>query len=172
MTSLTYDRDQRSWARMGRRAPAMGLALPHSSGVAQLGPIGIGVDCSGSIYQRLEILQAFQAEVRGIIEDCAPSEVAVAYFDSQVTGLGIFGVGEPISLKPVGGGGTAYSPAIEVFNKMTTTPEVLIVLTDLICHDYGPPPNYPVLWVVYGAGGIDPRSVPFGEVIMMNEFLA
>ena len=41
-------------------------------------------------------------------------------------------------------------------------PCCVIYFTDMECYDFGPEPDYPVLWVNYGPKCDDP---PFGEVI-------
>jgi hypothetical protein len=49
--------------------------------------------------------------------------------------------------------------AIQEFDEQ---PEALIFLTDLCCNDFGPAPEYPVMWVTN-----DQEKAPWGEVVKM-----
>lgn len=168
MSNLVVSRENRSWARLGRRSYAMGVPTPFYPRTYSLGPVAIGIDCSGSITN--EILQVFQPEVRGVVEECRPIRTNIYYFDSEVCGEDVVEAGGQISLKLCGGGGTAFSPVIRAVCKLEEPPEVLIMLTDLQCFDYGPQPPFPVLWVVYKRDPFEAVRPPFGEVIYMEEF--
>ena len=149
-----------SWMRPNRRHLWNGLYLPGAvrEGV---GEIVIAVDCSGSISGRQ--LRLFEAEARSILEGQRPERVYVLYFDAVVQKVEIYEAGQPISLNPVGGGGTEFGPCFEWVAERSMMPQTMIFLTDL----YGsfPPsaPSYPVLWASTGR-----RQAPFGEVIPMQ----
>jgi predicted metal-dependent peptidase len=149
-----------SWTRPNRRHIWSGLYLPGlvKEGV---GEIVMAVDCSGSISGRQ--LRLFEAEARSILEGQRPERVYVLYFDAVVQNVEIYEAGQPISLNPVGGGGTEFGPCFEWVEERGITPQTMVFLTDL----YGsfPPsaPCYPVLWASTGR-----RQAPFGEVIPLQ----
>lgn len=149
-----------SWMRPNRRHLWRGLYLP---GVIKegVGEIVIAVDCSGSISGRQ--LRLFEAEARSVLEGQRPERVYVLYFDAVVQKVETFEAGQPISLNPVGGGGTEFGPCFEWVSERCMIPQTMIFLTDL----YGsfPPsaPSYPVLWASTGR-----RQAPFGQVIPMQ----
>ncbi|MDR5728485.1 MAG: VWA-like domain-containing protein, partial [Terriglobia bacterium] len=96
-----------SWTRPNRRHVWAGLYLPGitSEGV---GEIAIAVDCSGSVSSRQ--LGLFEAEVRSILAGQRPRLVHVLYFDVAVQKVETYEAGQPVSLSPVGGGGTDFRP--------------------------------------------------------------
>lgn len=150
-----------SFARPKRRFLAEDFYLPSLSG-EKLGKIAIAVDCSGSVDD--DLLAIFGAEIRMICEDVAPSEIKVIYFDSDVLGVETFAEGETVTLKPKGGGGTAFSPIFEEIESWSELPIAVVVLTDLCCNDFGNAPSMPVLWASYGLA-----AAPFGEIIKIEE---
>ena len=99
-----------SWMRPNRRHVWSGLYLPGitSEGV---GEIAIAVDCSGSVSARQ--LGLFQEEIRSILAGQRPRLVHVLYFDAAVQKVETYQAGEPISLAPVGGGGTNFRPCFD-----------------------------------------------------------
>lgn len=147
----------RSWARPNRRFLTQGLYLPSVSGEA-LGEIVVAVDCSGSISPR--DINEFAAEIRAIHEDTKPTAVHVVYFDSKVCHVDHYAPDDALDIKPHGGGGTAFSPIFEFVSEAAITPVACVVLTDLYCDDFGPAPDYPVLWVSHGQD-----KAPWGEVV-------
>lgn len=149
-----------SWMRPNRRHLWTGLYLP---GVIRegVGEIAIAVDCSGSVNQRL--LGLFEAEVHSILEGQRPRRVHVLYFDAMVQRVDTYEAGEPVVLRPVGGGGTEFGPCFEWLEEHGIRPETLVVLTDL-CGDFPSSiPYYPVLWASTGRS-----QAPFGQVIPMH----
>jgi len=149
-----------SWMRPNRRHLWRGLYIP---GVVRdgVGEIVIAVDCSGSISGRQ--LRLFEAEARSLLEGQRPERVYVLYFDAVIQNVEIYEADQPISLNPVGGGGTEFGPCFEWVDERGIMPQTMVFLTDL----YGsfPPsaPSYPVLWASTGR-----RQAPFGEVIPMQ----
>jgi len=149
-----------SWMRPNRRHVWAGLYLPGvtSEGV---GEIAIAVDCSGSVSSRQ--LGFFEAEIRSILTEQRPRLVHVLYFDAAVQKVETYQAGQPVSLSPVGGGGTDFRPCFEWLNEHRIVPQSLVFLTDL-CGTFpneGPP--YPVLWA-----STEARRAPFGEVVPME----
>lgn len=147
-----------SFAKPKRRFLANDLILPSPTG-EKIGRLVVAVDCSGSINR--ELLNEFAAEIRGIFEDTKPDELEVVYFDSKVLDKEVFREGDEIHLEPLGGGGTAFSP---IFAALEENPPVgCVVLTDLESDDFGPCPDFPVLWASTGS-----ENAPFGEVVKIK----
>ena len=105
-----------------------GLICPGitSEGV---GEIAIAVDCSGSVSSRQ--LGLFEAEIRSILAGQRPQLVHVLYFDAAVQKVEVYQAGEPISLSPVGGGGTDFRPCFDWLDEQGIVPQTLVFLTDL-----------------------------------------
>ncbi len=151
--------DERSYSRFNRRFMNSGLYMPSISG-EQMGEMLIAVDCSGSIGDKE--LNEFAAEIRSIQEDACPVKMHIVYFDSRVCHYDVFERDEPVEIKPHGGGGTAFSPVFRYAEQHDIDPVCCVFLTDLYCDDFGPPVDYPVLWV---SNGTD--KAPWGQVIKM-----
>lgn len=149
-----------SWMRPNRRHLWNGLYLP---GVVRegVGEIVIAVDCSGSISGRQ--LRLFEAEARSILEGQRPERVYVLYFDAVVQKVETYEAGQPISLNPVGGGGTEFAPCFNWVEKRGIMPQTMVFLTDLYGSFPCSAPSYPVLWASTGR-----HQAPFGEVIPMQ----
>jgi len=149
--------ETRSFARPNRRFLAQGLYLPTVSGES-LGEVAVAVDCSGSIGARE--LNEFAAELRAIHEDLRPAKLHVVHFDSEVSKFESFLPDDELRVGTDKTGGTAFSP---IFRKLTdegVEPVACVVLTDLCCDDFGPQPDYPVLWVSNYSD-----KAPWGEVV-------
>jgi predicted metal-dependent peptidase len=149
--------DSRTFARPNRRFISQGIYLPSVSGET-MGEMLWAVDCSGSITPQ-QISQA-AAEVTKVFEHFRPTKLHVVYFDSEVAHAEVYEPGDVLDIKPHGGGGTAFSPVFRYAEEHGIEPVACIFLTDLYCSDFGPEPDYPVLWVSDGA-----EKAPFGEVI-------
>lgn len=157
--------DHRTFARPNRRFISQGLYLPSVTG-ERLGPIVFAIDCSGSVDDAQ--LAAFATEVRKVHTDLAPALLTVMYFHHVVAHVDTFGPDDDLKIEPHGTGGTAFSPIFERVADMDQPPVAAVVLTDLLCDDYGPAPDYPVLWVVVPTG-YKPKAPPFGDVVMMEK---
>jgi len=151
---------ERSFARPNRRFLGEGLYLP-SLGGEQMGEILIAVDVSGSIGE--DEVAAFFSEIRGIKEDVNPEVVHITYFHHVVCHTDRFEKGDEIEPTRTGSGGTAFSPIFRRAEEDQIDPVCCVVLTDLCCNDFGPPPAYPVLWVT-----TEPGQAPWGEIVEMN----
>jgi predicted metal-dependent peptidase len=129
--------------RPNRRHIWAGLYLP---GVTRegVGEVAIAVDCSGSVNSRQ--LSLFEAEIRSIIADQRPQRVYVLYFDAVVQKVETFEAGQPVSLDPVGRGGTEFAPCFEWLEEHGVVPQTLVFLTDLHGSFPSSEPDYPVLW--------------------------
>ena len=149
-----------SWTRPNRRHVWSGLYLPGviSEGV---GEIVIAVDCSGSVSPRQ--LGLFEAEIRSILVGQRPRLVHVLYFDAAVQKVETYEAGQPVSLSPVGGGGTDFRPCFEWLREQGIVPQTLVFLTDLCGTFLNEAPRYPVIWA-----STEDRRAPFGTVVRME----
>ena len=151
-----------SWMHPSRRYISRGIYLPGIIKENVL-RIGIAVDTSGSIDQ--EMLNLFASEITAIVHEVRPERLDVVYCDAKVQAQESFSPDDPkIVLHAKGGGGTAFQPALDVFNQ--DPPVCVIYLTDL----YGPAPiepEYPVLWAVPEASK---QAAPFGERVTLSKF--
>lgn len=145
------------WSPPNRRFITSGLYLP-SVARSGLGAIVIAVDTSGSISEKE--LEQFAGEISSICDEAQPESVHVVYCDAAVQAVQQFGPSEPIQLQPKGGGGTDFRPVFQWVEENGLEPACLIYLTDLLCHSYPNPPDYPVLWVTDSG-----RTAPFGETV-------
>jgi VWA-like domain (DUF2201)/Putative metallopeptidase domain len=149
-----------SWMRPNRRHVWSGLYLPGvtSEGV---GEIAIAVDCSGSVSSRQ--LGLFESEVRSILTGQRPRLVYVLYFDAAVQKTETFQAGQPVTLSPVGGGGTDFRPCFDWLQEHSVVPQTLVFLTDLCGKFPSDVPPYPVIWA-----SLKDRRAPFGEIVPME----
>ena len=149
-----------SWMPPNRRHIWSGLYLPGitSEGV---GEIAIAVDCSGSVGARQ--LGLFEAEIRSILAGQRPRLVHVLYFDAAVQKAETYQAGQPVSLSPVGGGGTDFRPCFEWLAENGVVPQTLVFLTDLCGRFPLEMPAYPVIWA-----STEAQSAPFGQVVPME----
>jgi predicted metal-dependent peptidase len=149
-----------SWTRPNRRHIWTGLCLPGviSEGI---GEIAIAVDCSGSVNARQ--LGLFEAEIRSILAGQQPRLVYVLYFDTEVQRVETYQAGQPVSLTPVGCGGTDFRPCFRWLGEKGIQPRTLVFLSDLCGEFPEEAPPYSVLWASTAT-----RAVPFGQVIPME----
>jgi predicted metal-dependent peptidase len=149
-----------SWTRPNRRHVWAGLYLPGitSEGV---GEIAIAVDCSGSVSSRQ--LGLFESEVRSILAGQRPRLVHVLYFDAAVQKVETYQAGQPVSLSPVGGGGTDFRPCFAWLGEQGIVPQTMVFLTDLCGTFPSEAPPYPVIWA-----STEARRAPFGQVVSME----
>ena len=148
------------WSPPNRRYIGSGLYLP-SVARSGLGAIVIAVDTSGSI--RTKELEQFAGEISAITDEAQPEAIHVVYCDAAIQGSQEFQASEPIHLEPKGGGGTDFRPAFEWVKERQIEPVCLVYLTDLCCHSYPDPPDYPVLWVTDSR-----RTAQFGETLHIS----
>jgi predicted metal-dependent peptidase len=154
-------KNESSFARPKRRFISQDLYLPSLSG-EQLGEICVAIDCSGSVDEKE--LAMFFAELRAIKEDMLPERLHVIYFDHQVSHVDSFERDEEFTQHQPTTGGTAFSPIFRKITEIGSQPEACVVLTDLVCSDFGPTPPYPVLWIT-----TDQTETPWGEVVEMHQ---
>ena len=153
-------KNESSYARPKRRFLGEDMYLPSLTGM-RMGALAVAIDCSGS---QLHELDAFAAEMRAISQDLQPERIEVIYFDSTVSHHDTFEAGNEPVIVGHGGGGTAFSPIFKFINNLPELPVACVVLTDLCCSDFGPAPDYPVLWCSTHAG-----TAPFGSIVYMKD---
>jgi len=149
-----------SWMRPNRRHVWTGLYLPGITSEGA-GEIAIAVDCSGSVSSRQ--LGLFEAEIRSILDGQRPRLVHVLYFDAAVQKVEVYQAGQPVSLFPVGGGGTDFRPCFNWLQDHGVVPQTLVFLTDLCGTFPSDVPPYPVIWA-----STEARKAPFGQVVAME----
>lgn len=150
-----------AWARPNPRYLARGLYLP-SLRSETMGPVAVAVDTSGSIDQ--VTLDQFFAEINAVAAELRPSSVTVIYCDARVGRIDRFESDDQIVPHPVGGGGTAFAPALDAAERLDETPVCLIYLTDLDGSHRALAPEMPILWATTRDGG----TVPYGEVVSLE----
>lgn len=157
--------DDYTWARCNRRYIHQNMYLPGFEGT-QTGPIAVFIDTSGSVGGAE--LEAFLGELNGIIEDVNPEQVWVGCCDAKYYGSNDLEPGETLTAGQFsklikGGGGTAFSPCFSGLDQEGKRPDMAIYFTDLCGSDFGPEPNYPVIWVTTAA-----TEAPWGRVIKLD----
>lgn len=157
-------RDDFTFRKFSRRFLHAGMYLPALYSDA-MGGLVIGFDTSGSMSE--EDCKQVAGEIQGIVDDLSPDWVEVVYCDYDIGGTQRFQRGDAIELRPVGGGGTRFSPVFEYAEQLEQDKgervAALIYLTDMCgnlaeCKE----PTYPVIWGnVYGRD----CEAPFGSVV-------
>jgi predicted metal-dependent peptidase len=155
LASSAYD-----WARPNRRTlMTHGMFSPMHLSDA-LGDVAIFIDTSGSCYAKAQQAN-FSAHLNAILSEAKPRKVYLYDFDARVYPAGEIEAGEiEMTRKPRGGGGTSFVPIFEQLEKDGITPDVCIILTDLMGTFPHREPEYPVVW----ASIID-ETAPFGDTI-------
>lgn len=150
-----------SFARPKRRHLAAGLYLPALTGEA-MGAIVLAVDQSGSVGDHHQ--EQFFAEAIAQHQECLPSELHIMYFDTEVSRVDTFMPDDEVTFGRYRTGGTAFSPIFRKIEELDIMPACVVVLTDLECSDFGPEPDYPVMWV-----SVRPGRAPFGEIVELKD---
>lgn len=150
---------ERTYAKRNRRFPYSDTLMPGRYGET-IGDIVFALDCSGSTSDAM--VGQCAAEIKRAMETVRPEHVHVLYFDSNIKKHEIYGPDDELNVKVYGRGGTAFSPIFKYIEEKGIEPEHVIVATDLECDDYGPEPEYNVIWCV-----MDSRlnNAPWGRVI-------
>jgi predicted metal-dependent peptidase len=158
----SHARNDYSWTRPNRRFLPQGLYLPglHSE---ELGEVAIAVDTSGSVGERE--LAVFAEEVQGVLDafDCS---LTILYHDTAIRGEQHWRSSDgPLTLEPVGGGGTSHECVFDWLERCDAPPSCVICLTDLETRFPRHRPDGPVLWAVIGGSRNEP---PFGQVVRIG----
>ena len=157
-------RDEHSWRRPNRRFIGKDLYLPSITKIDGLRKIIFAVDTSGSMNTDL-LIEAW-SEIVSVVEDCDVDELIIMDVDTDVNHIRRFSKDDlPDALEVVGRGGTAFEPTFDWVIENDEDPAVLIYFTDLYGSFPQYEPDYPVIWVNYGAKD---TLCPFGEVITIE----
>lgn len=150
-----------TWTRPDKRMIIHDLYTPTQRG-AEIPVIAMVMDTSGSIGD--EQIDYFQTKVNSVLMEYQCT-IRVIYCDSRAHDGGEYQSADaPIALKPLGGGGTNFRPAFDMIKDLDVDPTLMIYYTDGYCESFPEPPDYPVLWALYG----NDRKVPFGEVVSIT----
>ncbi|ABD54408.1 DUF2201 family putative metallopeptidase [Jannaschia sp. CCS1] len=163
---ISYRRPASRWIAAVAEARIAGTLEPaFQPGRARSGSrprVVVGLDTSSSINAMA--LSLFCAEAEGVSRRSG-AEVHLLAFDENVhTALRMdTAAWRSLRDRPLRtGGGTDYAPVMEAAARLR--PSILVMLTDLDAP-IGPPPPFPVLWVVPGRAGVD---APFGRVLRID----
>lgn len=158
-----YPRDY-TWQRPSRRFIGQDMYLPSilKDGVGEL---MVAVDTSGSISN--DVLENFVGMINHFLTRVKPEKLHVVYCDASVYKHDQFKPGAPMELDgcKVQSGGTRFSPVFKYAQDNEIKPKCCVYLTDLECYDFGPEPEYPVLWMQYGSFR---GEVPFGQIVKIK----
>jgi predicted metal-dependent peptidase len=160
-------RNDFTWRSPSKRYAASGLYLPSLQSET-MPPIIVAIDTSGSIGG--DEFRMFAAELASIIEEAKPESAHIVYCDAQVQGKPIEWLqGDPIVMKPCGGGGTCFKPPFAWAEAEGIEPSCLIYLTDCF-GDYPEEPPYPVLWAstTKDRDLSDHYRPPFGDMVYLD----
>lgn len=151
--SLTYGKDQSTWARVNRRFIGQGIYMPGTVSES-VGPIVLAGDTSGSIVE--ELRQAL-GETEEIMKTVVPERVDLLWWDSRVAGHEVYLPHEYEAFAsmtvPVGGGGTVPSCINQYMAENKMDPEAVIIFTDgCVFNDWGDFSEFraKILWVIIG----------------------
>ena len=156
-----------TWTRPNRRYMPSGIWCPSTSENG-LEWVVIGIDVSGSIAQRE--CDAFISQIDSMRADVPAERITLVPFNSTVQHEDIIEVyeGDTLPKKFRVGGGTRFASIVNWTRRQETTPDSLIIFTDLGDTRYGDEPDCPVLWAssypVYNHADYTNKP-PFGDVI-------
>lgn len=153
-----FNNKEFDWHRLDFKRSAIYKMIMPKMQSESMGTLVLGIDCSGSMSEVQ--LASISTHVSDILNECRPSSVHIAYFDSKIVRTESHtGPTYDINLKMVGGGGTDFCPVIEYAEQIPDC-SALLVFTDM----EGPMPdssNVNTLWVTSSKGEI-PK---FGTII-------
>jgi predicted metal-dependent peptidase len=132
-----------TWVRPNPRYIQQGVYLPALESL-ELGKVVFAIDASGSMD--IELLTQIFAEVREA-STLFRFPLIVIYCDTKVQK--VEEVDEDTVMKPVGGGGTAFTPVFDYINENLPETKAVIYFTDGYCSDKVSEPEYETLWMVY-----------------------
>jgi predicted metal-dependent peptidase len=153
-----------TWRRPNFRYVSLGIYYPVLESAAP-SKIAFVIDTSGSVPKAA--LEAVAGEIEAYLRTFPATTLEVVYADARVTGrVSLTAADLPLQLEPVGGGGTAFGPALAALADDEEPPACVVYLTDLLGRFPDEPPPMPVLWMVFG----QPLAVatpPFGRLVLL-----
>jgi predicted metal-dependent peptidase len=152
VSAVCSGKDDTTWRKPNRRWLQHDIYMPSTISES-MGRLCIAVDTSGSISG--SDINKFLSEVVSVMNNVNPEMVDLLYWDSNVAGHEVYGVGEGdklmASTKPKGGGGTSPSCITTYLKGKDIKPEACVVLTDgYVGSDWGGDWSCPVLWAIVG----------------------
>ncbi len=157
---------QFDWQKPDRRMITRGIYAPGRTGFGA-GLVVVGVDTSGSIGPKT--VDAFLAEISGILEDVQPEKIAVIWCDDLVRRVDEVEDTDDLNVVrhkgAAGRGGTDFRPVFDRIGEEGWTPDALVYLTDGLGPFPTDAPPFPVIW-----GSIYAESkYPFGDVVFIPQ---
>ena len=150
------------WKKPDRRMITRDIYAPGRTGFAA-GCVVVGVDTSGSINAKT--LDAFMAEMSGILDDVKPEKLVIIWCDAEVNRVDeCDDTGDLNTIRckgAVGGGGTDFRPVFDRIDEEGITCEALVYLTDGLGTFPSAEPGYPVIWGSIYEGA----KYPWGDVV-------
>lgn len=156
---ITCKGDDRTYAKRNRRYAALDVLIPGRYG-EKTGDLVFAIDCSGSTSDAM--VGQCAAEIQRAKDALRPERTHVLYFDSAIKKHDIYEADDELDVQVYGRGGTAFSPIFKYIEENGIEPQHVIVATDLYCDDYGPEPDYPVIWCVMDS---EADNAPWGRTI-------
>lgn len=155
--------DEYTFAKFNRKRLADDLYRPSTYN-EKVGRVVVAIDTSGSITD--DMTARLCTELSAICDNCAPDEVHVLWWDTDVKGHQVFSENYQNLrhvLKPVGGGGTCVSSVSDYIIKNHIESDCVVVFTDGYVEDNVRwAVNAPTLWLVTEHDGFIP---PAGQVV-------
>jgi predicted metal-dependent peptidase len=153
-------RMEADWSRPSRRFMAQDIYMPNKNGEV-MGEMMVGYDISGSISAA--ITARFNAEIRAMHADLRPTALHVIYFHHEVAHVRTFGPDDTLELGYNESGLTKFSPIWKRVDTEGWDLACAVILTDLVCNDFGDPPPYPVMWA-----STLRKTAPWGRVLAVK----
>jgi len=154
-----------SWQNLDRRYLTYGVVVPGVDEDEGLGPIVFGMDTSGSMVGS-EMMRAYESALQRVLDDAQPKKLFVVWCDAAVQRVDEFVPGDKVFLDSLpGGGGTDFCPVFDWVKANKIAPAAMAYLTDGYGSFPTKKPQYPVLWVEYGGGGV---TYPWGTKVKYN----
>ena len=142
--SIEFDLGNR-WERPEKRFYSQGHILP-SRRIEKTGNMAILNDMSRSVDTSLSIL--FADKINEVLSQFDDLDIVLINFDDGVIGEEIFHNSDDGELEIERGsaGGTDYVPPFQYLEELEFEPDIILVLTDMICSSFPSEPEVPVLW--------------------------
>jgi predicted metal-dependent peptidase len=162
----------RTWSKLDRRSLQRGTYQPGQIKEG-IGWMVYAVDISGSMS--FPEFCASMDHLDKIRKSMAIDRITILPFNEIVLQNDIIEV-SPKDKTPRNfrtGGGTQFSPIFNWVARQKTSPDCIMVFTDLCCNDWGDKPKAPVMWVstdeVYESSlGWYSNKPPFGDVVHVD----
>lgn len=149
----------RSWSRINRRRQD---PLMPGYGNDNIFNIIICFDVSGSVTD--EMLKSMKTEIAALLDQDLCNQATLIAVDTCPRSIQVVTNSQGvIDWKPVGGGGTDFTSALDLINKDYAGSMGLLFLTDLETCSFGKEPNMPVCWVNFAAG--NRLKAPYGRTV-------